>query len=230
MKPCLLIRSFHRRACSRRRFSDNLGSSAITPLCQATLSLNGKTEHRLLAVYFSLTIQPFLFGSPQEFVVDPIFIGFGDFGLLAWSTFVGFGCVSSPLFMGVSVSLGVHRGRLTSGVQFLRFQATPNTSRRLPPSDIPSVPTLRGPDAMATRAVPRHKGGRTIPSEINSYAHLRLAYERPTARRSQRPQNFSGPHRRASFLRIGHDADNPRKVKRSSPRQLPTFPNSCAEP
>jgi hypothetical protein len=111
--------------------------------------------------------------------VDPIFIGFGDLGLLAWSRFVGFGCVSSPLFMGVSVSLGVHRWRLTSGAQFLRFQAAPNTSRRIPPSDYTVCPNTSRPDAMATRAVPRHKGGRTTPSEINSYAHFRLAYERP---------------------------------------------------
>ncbi len=85
---------------------------------------------------------------------------------------------------------------------------------------------------MATRAVPLHKSGRTIPSEINGYAHFRLAYERPRTNGptlSKAPE-LSRPHRRASFLRIGHDADNPRKVKRSSPRQLPTFPNSCAEP
>ena len=164
--------------------------------------------------------------------MDPIFIGFGDLGLLAWSRFVGFGCVSSPLFMGVSVSLGVHRWRLTSGAQFLRFQAAPNTSRRIPPSDIRSVPTLRGrmlwPPGRyrATRAVAQYPVKSTVTLIFDSHTNA----QGPTARHSQRPQNFSRPHRRASFLRIGHDANNPRKVKRSSPRQLPTFPNSCAEP
>jgi hypothetical protein len=171
-------------------------------------------------------------GSPQEFVVDPIFIGFGDLGLLAWARFVGFRSVSSPLFMGVAVSLGVHRWRLTSGAQFLRFQAAPNTSPRLPPSDIRSVPTLRGrmlwPPGQyrATRAVAQYPVKSTLTLIFDSHTNA----QGPNARHSQRPQNFSRPHRRASFLRIGHDANNLRKVKRSSPRQLPTFPNSCAEP